>query len=84
VADTERSAIGGQLRDQLLRWIAEDAGLKPGQVVTGAVLVFSTELMRDDGDVDYDDGRVYPLGEISPTVERGLIWHAADDLHHGR
>jgi hypothetical protein len=85
VGETERSAVDiKQLQQQLLQWIKEDAGLDADVVVTGAVIVFSTEQMRDDGAVDYRDGRAYPLSEISPTVERGLIWNAAERLRTGR
>jgi hypothetical protein len=85
VGETERSAVDiKQLQQQLLQWIKEDAGLDADVVVTGAVIVFSTEQMRADGAVDYRDGRAYPLSEISPTVERGLIWNAAERLRTGK
>lgn len=83
MADGER-ATTDDLRDRFLAWLADDVGLAPGEIVTGAVLVFSTEQMRRDGGVDYNDGRAYPFGELSPTIERGLIDKAADDVRNGK
>jgi hypothetical protein len=85
VGETERSAVDiKQLQQLLVLWLKEVGDLDADVLVTGAVIVFSTEQMRDDGAVDYRDGRAYPLSEISPTVERGLIWNAAEQLRTGR
>ena len=80
----QRATTDLDLRDRLLAWLADDVGLAPGTIVTGLVVVFSTEQMRRDGRVEHNDGRAYPLGEISPTVERGLITKAADDVRDGK
>lgn len=72
------------LRRQLAQWIGEDAGLSANEHVTGAVIVFSTERLGEDGLVEYDGGRAYPLGDITPTAEYGLIGKAWDDVRHGR
>jgi hypothetical protein len=80
---TDRAVDTSALRQQLLRWIGEDAGLRNGEHVTNAVIIFSTERLGDDGKVEYDDGRVYPLGETSPTAEYGLVGKAWDDIRGG-
>jgi hypothetical protein len=84
VASADRSAVDTkQLRAQLQQWITEDAPLGADEMVTGLVVIFCTEQMRDDGSVNYGTGRVYPLGEISPTVELGLLERAVRNARIG-
>lgn len=82
MADESSAIDTNQLRDHLSRWIAADAGLGPGEVVTAAVVVFCTEQMVGDT-VNHGHGRVYPLDGMSPTVELGLLEQAVRDARNG-
>ncbi|PWW53128.1 hypothetical protein [Actinokineospora spheciospongiae] len=58
--------------------------LPAGRILTHAVIVYHTRQANADGKDTVRRGRCYPLGEIDPTLERGMLDDALFDARKQR
>lgn len=75
------SAAAGEAIKALL---AAEGHLPPGRLLTHAVLVFRTLEVDERGRPLTRRGRCYPLGELDPTMERGMLDDALFDARRER
>ena len=80
MSEFEHGGIGAVLR----AFLAREGQLPAGRVLTHAVIVFRTYEVRDDGRAVTRRGRVYPLGEMDATLERGMLDDALFDARRER
>ena len=75
---------GGAVAVALERFLAQEGQLPPGRLLTHAVVVYRAYELRDDGRGVTWRGRAYPLGEMDPTMERGMLGDALHDARQRR
>jgi len=80
VSESERGAVGVALE----RFLASEGCLPAGRVLTHAVVVYRTYEVDGAGRSIARRGRCYPLGELDPTMERGMLDDALFDARSGR
>ncbi|MCG8917415.1 hypothetical protein L6E12_16640 [Actinokineospora sp. PR83] len=80
MSEVEHGAVGAVLR----AFLAQEGELPAGRVLTHAVIVFRTYEVREDGRAVTRRGRVYPLGEMDATLERGMLDDALFDARRDR
>ena len=80
--DTDRAFV--DIGGALTAFLANEGHLPAGRVVTHAVIVFRTLEVGADGRASTRRGRCYPLGELDPTMERGMLDDALFDARRER
>lgn len=58
--------------------------LDPGTVITRAIQIVQTLTEHNDGTQTWTVHRLYPLGAMDPSTERGLLWDALNDSNADR
>jgi hypothetical protein len=80
MSESGRGAVGLALE----RFLAQKGQLPPGRLLTHVVVVYRAYEVRPDGRGVTWRGRAYPLGEMDPTMERGMLDDALQDARRNR
>jgi hypothetical protein len=70
--------------EALTRYLIAEGQLPTGRIITHAVVVFRTVEIDTTGRAVARRGRCYPLGELDPTMERGMLDDALSDARRER
>lgn len=65
-------------------FLVAEGKLPAGRIVSHAVVVFRTVEVDHTGRALARRGRCYPLGELDPTMERGMLDDALADARRER
>lgn len=68
----------------LTGFLVAEGKLPAGRIVSHAVVVFRTVEIDGAGRAHARRGRCYPLGELDPTMERGMLDDALADARRER
>lgn len=72
------------VEEALNEFLTMEGVLREGRVLTHAVVVFRMVEIDDGGRAITRRGRCYPLGELDPTLERGMLDDALWDARRER
>jgi hypothetical protein len=70
--------------EALTGFLVAEGKLPAGRIVSHAVVVFRTVEIDRTGRALARRGRCYPLGELDPTMERGMLDDALADARKER
>ncbi|MGQ0837311.1 hypothetical protein [Actinokineospora sp.] len=82
MADIDRTSA--DVGEAIKAFLVAEGHLPPGRVVTHAVVVFRTLESDDAGQAVTRRGRCYPIGDLDPTMERGMLDDALYDARRER